>query len=257
MNTVIDRSLPNNDLPVHIAVVMDGNGRWAQAQGFSRLEGHRRGVENVRTMVENCIRRNITHLTLFAFSSENWRRPKQEVSWLMRLLDRALDREVNALHNNGVRLQFIGDIAALAASIQNKIDRACELTQHNTKLHLTIALNYGGQWDLTQAFRKILIDVQHGHLQLDDVSPETISMHLSTADLPNPDLFIRTGGEQRVSNFLLWQLAYTELYFTDTYWPDFGTEEFDIALRSYARRERRFGGAEKDGTKLEVFDAES
>lgn len=236
---------------------MDGNGRWAQAQGFSRLEGHRRGVENVRTLVENCVRLNIPHLTLFAFSSENWRRPKQEVSWLMRLLDRALDREVKALHTNGVRLQFIGDIAALAAGIQNKIDCACELTQYNTNLHLTVAINYGGQWDLTQAFRKILIEVQQGNTCLDDISPATIAAHLSTADIPNPDLFIRTGGEQRVSNFLLWQLAYTELYFTETYWPDFGSEEFDAALRSYGRRERRFGGAERDGTVFEVVDAES
>ena len=256
MNAVSRPSL-DNGLPKHVAVVMDGNGRWAQERGFSRLEGHRRGVENVRKMVENCVHLNIPYLTLFAFSSENWRRPKQEVAWLMRLLDRALEREVNSLHQNGVCLQFIGDISALAAGIQTKIDRAFELTQHNTKLQMTIAVNYGGQWDLTQACRKILMDGQQGRICLDDVSPALIAKHLSTAALPNPDLFIRTGGEQRISNFLLWQLAYTELYFTDTYWPDFGSLEFDRALRSFAVRERRFGGAEKGESIERVYDAES
>ena len=153
-------SIAQDELPAHVAVVMDGNGRWAQRQGYSRLEGHRRGVDNVRSMVENCIQLGIPYLTLFAFSSENWRRPKQEVAWLMRLLDRALEREVQELHSNGVRLRFIGDISALAAGIQNKIDQACDFTRDNATLHLTVAVNYGGQWDLTQAFRKILLASQ-------------------------------------------------------------------------------------------------
>ncbi len=254
--TAADAPDSRSERPVHVAVVMDGNGRWARKRGYSRLEGHRRGVENVRTLVENCVRFKIPYLTLFAFSSENWRRPKLEVSGLMRLLDRALEREVQTLHANGVRLQFIGDISTLAVGIQKKIDRACELTRRNEMLRLSIAVNYGGQWDLTQAFRKILLAVQKGEVIPDDVSPELIAAHLSTADLPNPDLFIRTGGEQRMSNFLLWQLAYSELYFTDTYWPDFGTEEFSLALESFASRERRFGGAEHGAPELETSDVE-
>lgn len=209
----------------------------------------------MRSMVESCVRLGIPYLTLFAFSSENWRRPKQEVAWLMRLLDRALEREVQSLHANGVRLRFIGDISALAAGIQNKIDRACELTGDNSTLHLTVAINYGGQWDLTQAFRKILQASKKNEIRLDDVSPELISQHLSTSGLPHPDLFIRTGGEQRMSNFLLWQLAYTELYFTDTFWPDFDGREFALALSSFTSRERRFGGAERNASDIEICDA--
>ncbi len=239
-----DRPRLESRLPVHVAVVMDGNGRWAQRQGHSRLEGHRRGVENVRTLVEECVRHKIPYLTLFAFSSENWRRPKQEVAWLMRLLDRALEKEIQTLHANGVRLRFIGDISALALTIQKKIDYACELTRPNSRLGLTVAVNYGGQWDLTQAFASILRAVQRGDICADDLSPAMIGNHLATAELPSPDLFIRTGGEKRMSNFLLWQLAYTELYFTDVFWPDFDGAEFALALRSFASRERRFGGAE-------------
>ncbi len=253
--TVIGLSNQQENFPRHVAIVMDGNGRWAQKQGCSRLEGHRRGVHNVRTIVENCIKLNLPYLTLFAFSSENWRRPKQEVTWLMRLLDGALEREVQTLHSNGVRLRFIGDISALAAGIQHKIDLAEELTRNNSKLHLTVALNYGGQWDITQAFRSILHRVQEGVICSDDISQQLISEHLSTAELPEPDLFIRTGGEQRMSNFLLWQLAYTELYFTNINWPDFDAGEFALAIESFASRERRFGGAERDTVNVETADA--
>ena len=253
--TATDSSSSSSVRPVHIAVVMDGNGRWAKKRGFSRLEGHRRGVENVRTLVENCVRHEVPYLTLFAFSSENWRRPKKEVAWLMRLLDGALDREVKALHSNGVRLRFIGDLASLAAGIQKKIHQACELTRGNSTLNLTIALNYGGQWDLVQAFRRVLMAVQQGEICPDNLSAELIAENLSTAQMPNPDLFIRTGGEKRMSNFLLWQLAYTELYFTDTFWPDFDTKEFELALDSFASRERRFGGAEHGAIEMEVEDA--
>ena len=231
----------NEKFPEHIAVIMDGNGRWARERGLSRLEGHRKGVEQVRTLVECCIEKRISYLTLFAFSSENWRRPKQEVSWLMNLLSRALDREVRSLHENQVRLSVIGDITKLPEAIQKKIEAAKTLTENNNRLCLTIALNYGGKWDLTEACRKVAHSVVNGEAALDDISAESLSKCLSTSWMPEPDLFIRTGGEQRISNFMLWQLAYTELYFTDTYWPEFGREEFNKSLASYQMRVRRFG----------------
>ena len=229
-------------IPIHVVVIMDGNGRWARERNLGRLEGHKRGVNNVRTLVECCMRKEIPYLSLFAFSSENWRRPKQEVEWLMRLLSGALDKEVRSLHSNDVRLRFIGDRNGLPKSIQSKMTAATRLTESNSKLCLTIALNYGGQWDLTQACRTIARMAVNGELQADEISPETINQFLSTASIPDPDLFIRTGGEKRMSNFMLWQLAYTELYFTDKYWPDFDQSEFAQALASYASRIRRFGG---------------
>ena len=228
-------------IPAHVAIIMDGNGRWAKQRGLPRLEGHRRGVDNVRTLVRCCIEKKISYLTLFAFSSENWRRPKQEVNWLMNLLSRALEREVQTLHENGVRLQFIGNLTELPDSIQDKIKTATAITGDNDRLVLTIALNYGGRWDLTQACRAIVKEVQSGQLDYDDISSDTISRNLSTSWMSEPDLFIRTGGEKRMSNFLLWQLAYTELYFTNTFWPEFGRDEFEKALQSFRLRIRRFG----------------
>ena len=227
--------------PAHVAIIMDGNGRWAKQRGLPRLEGHRRGVDNVRTLVRCCIEKKISYLTLFAFSSENWRRPKQEVNWLMNLLSRALDREVQTLHDNGVRLQFIGNLTELPDSIQDKIRTATATTGNNDRLVLTIALNYGGRWDLTQACRAIAKEVQSGQLDSDDITSDTISRNLSTSWISEPDLFIRTGGEKRMSNFLLWQLAYTELYFTNTFWPEFNQDEFEKALQSFRLRIRRFG----------------
>lgn len=227
--------------PAHVAIIMDGNGRWAKQRGLPRLEGHRRGVDNVRTLVRCCIEKKISYLTLFAFSSENWRRPKQEVNWLMNLLSRALDREVQTLHDNGVRLQFIGNLTELPDSVQDKIRTATAITGANDRLVLTIALNYGGRWDLTQACRTIAKEVQSGQLVSDDITSDTISQNLSTSWISEPDLFIRTGGEKRMSNFLLWQLAYTELYFTNTFWPEFNQDEFEKALQSFRLRIRRFG----------------
>ncbi|MDE0308843.1 MAG: polyprenyl diphosphate synthase [Acidiferrobacterales bacterium] len=235
-------SVPEANLPEHVAIIMDGNGRWANSRGTNRLEGHRQGVKNVRTIVELCGRFGIPYLTLFAFSSENWRRPGKEVQWLMQLLSTALSSEVRKLHDEGIRLKFIGDLSDLSTAIQRKTREAMELTESNRNLQLTIAVNYGGQWDLTQACRDIADRVKHNELAVEDISPDTIAGQLSTAAIPNPDLFIRTGGEKRISNFLLWQLAYTELYFTDTYWPDFGEQAFLHALKSYGSRVRRFGG---------------
>ena len=236
------KSVPQSKLPVHVAIIMDGNGRWAKERGISRLEGHRRGVTNVRSMVEVCARIDISYLTLFAFSSENWRRPRQEVQWLMQLLSGALEREVQELHSNDIRVSFIGDLSGLSNAIQRKIENAIELTAENSKLHLTIALNYGGRWDMAEACRKIVQMALNDELNLDELSSGSIRQCLSTANIPDPDLFIRTGGEKRMSNFMLWQLAYTELYFTDVHWPDFDENELMQALQSYASRVRRFGG---------------
>ncbi len=238
---LVDSVLEAN-LPEHVAIIMDGNGRWANSRGISRLEGHRQGVKNVRTIVELCGRLDISYLTLFAFSSENWKRPRKEVQWLMHLLSTALDSEVKKLHAEGIRLNFIGDLSDLSGSIQKKIHKAVELTESNRKMQLTIAINYGGQWDLTRACRRIAERVKNDTLAIEDISPDTIAKQLSTASIPNPDFFIRTGGEKRISNFTLWQLAYTELYFTDAYWPEFDEQAFLTALKSYGSRVRRFGG---------------
>ena len=224
--------------PSHVAVIMDGNGRWAKKRFLPRVAGHVKGVELVREMVRACLERGIQYLTLFAFSSENWRRPQDEVSLLMQLFVKALEQEVEKLDRNGVRLRVIGDLSRFDQRLQTLIHDAEASTQANTRLDLTIAANYGGRWDIMQAMNRLVADRQMSGecLQETDLDPY-LSMHYA----PEPDLFIRTGGEQRISNFLLWQLAYTELYFTDTLWPDFDTAEFDKAIASYQRRERRFG----------------
>ncbi|PLZ02217.1 di-trans,poly-cis-decaprenylcistransferase [Burkholderia sp. WAC0059] len=228
------------DVPRHIAIIMDGNGRWATERRLPRVSGHTRGVEAVRAAVESCARSGVEYLTLFAFSSENWRRPTDEVSFLMRLFVTALEREVGKLHANGIRLRVIGDLTMFSTRIQDLIRRAEVKTAGNTRLTLTIAANYGGRWDIMQATRKLVEQSVHeGKPAL--VNEDTFAQHLAMAYAPEPDLFIRTGGEQRISNFLLWQLAYTEFYFTDTYWPDFGADELARAIASYTRRERRFG----------------
>ena len=228
-------------IPEHLAIIMDGNGRWAQARGRPRIAGHRRGVEVVRRVVELCGKHEIPFLTLFAFSSENWNRPVEEVGLLTRLLVTSLDNEVQHLHDNGVRLKVIGDLAPFGSQIEEMITRAEEATQVNTALKLTIALNYGGRWDMLQAVQRIGIATASGELDCVDVDEELISSYLSTANQPDPDLFIRTGGELRISNFLLWQLAYTELFFTDALWPDFDEKIFLAALEAYRVRQRRFG----------------
>lgn len=231
----------NESLPRHIAIIMDGNGRWAQKRYLPRAAGHQAGVKTVRNIVDYCARHGIEVLTLFAFSSENWRRPKEEVSLLMGLFMATLQREVNKLDKNGIRLRFIGDRSAFSPQLQDKIVAGESQTEKNTGLTLVIAANYGGRWDMCQAMRRIAARVKTGELALDAIDEKVISQQLSIADLPEPDLFIRTGGEKRVSNFLLWQLAYTELYFTDTLWPDFDQQCLEVAIKDFATRERRFG----------------
>jgi undecaprenyl diphosphate synthase len=228
-------------LPRHIAVIMDGNGRWAQRRGLPRYAGHPVGVEAVRRTVEACVERGIAVLTLFAFSSENWRRPEKEVSLIMDLFIRSLKNEARRLHRNGVKLTVIGDRSAFSAKLQKRIAEVEALTAENTGLVLQVAANYGGRWDITQAVRGIAARIQAGELSPDQVDESSIADALTFADLPEPDLFIRTGGEKRLSNFLLWQCAYTELYFSDILWPDFDSAALDDALQDYANRQRRFG----------------
>ena len=224
-------------VPRHVAIIMDGNGRWAKKRFLPRVAGHVKGVESVRRMVEACVRRQIEFLTLFAFSSENWRRPAEEVSFLMELFITSLEKEAKNLHANNIRLKVVGDLSGLNEKLQATIVRAEQKTADNTSLTLTICANYGGQWDIMQAVKK-LIDASPGQSAF---APEQLKPNLSMAYAPDPDLFIRTGGEQRISNFLLWQLAYTELYFTEAFWPDFDENALDEAIRSFQTRERRFG----------------
>jgi undecaprenyl diphosphate synthase len=227
--------------PTHVAIVMDGNGRWAHARLLPRTAGHAKGVQSVRRAVETCGAAGVKYLTLFAFSSENWRRPAEEVSLLMRLFVQALEREVARLQDQGVRLHVVGDLSAFEPKLQELITQAQQKTAHNDKLHLTIAANYGGRWDILQATRALLRarpDLAADPSGLDETS---LAPYLSMAWAPEPDLFIRTGGEQRISNFLIWQMAYTELYFTECYWPDFGEAELHQSFEWYRTRERRFG----------------
>ncbi len=227
--------------PRHIAIVMDGNGRWAKRRGQPRTAGHRAGVRATREIVEACARRGVEVLTLFAFSSENWRRPATEVSLLMELFVSTLDREVKRLHENRVRMRFIGERGAFGERLRERIARAETLTAGNTGLVLNIAANYGGRWDIARAARRIASEVAQGRLDPEQVDAEAVAARVCLADVPEPDLFIRTGGERRISNFLLWQIAYSELYFTDTLWPDFDSDCLDAAMADFARRQRRFG----------------
>jgi undecaprenyl diphosphate synthase len=228
-------------LPVHVAVIMDGNGRWARRRALPRVAGHRKGSESVRRLITACIRKNIPCLTLFAFSSENWARPEAEVQRLMELFLDALHKEMDELHENGVRFRVIGNRSALDSEIVEGIQRAEEMTQNNRRLQLTVAINYGGRADIAQACRRVASSVLEGTRAADEIDEEMVAANLETAGLPEPDLFIRSGGEQRISNFLLWQLAYTELYFCDVLWPDFAERDFERALEFYAGRQRRFG----------------
>ena len=226
-----------SSVPRHVAIIMDGNGRWATKRFLPRVAGHVKGVDAVRDIVEACSQRGIEYLTLFAFSSENWRRPADEVSLLMRLFMTALEREVSKMHANGIRLRVVGDLSRFDAKLQDMVAKAEAQTAANKRLTLTICANYGGRWDIMQAVGKMLRE-QPGTT---DFSEEQLTPHLAMAYAPEPDLFVRTGGEERISNFLLWQLAYSELYFTETYWPDFDGAELDKAIESYRQRERRFG----------------
>lgn len=233
--------MSNQTLPRHVAIIMDGNGRWAKMRHRPRIFGHREGVERVRDTVRHCLDSGVEVLSLFAFSSENWKRPQEEVGLLMDLFMMSLNREVGRLHEAQVRLRFIGELTAFSPKLQDKIRDVEQLTAGNTGLTLVIAVNYGGRWDVTQAARKLAEAVARGELTPGQITPERVAGELCLADLPEPDLFIRTGGEQRISNFMLWQLGYTELFFTDALWPDFDRSEFDRALASYAGRQRRFG----------------
>lgn len=231
----------NQRIPRHIAIVMDGNGRWAQQRGLLRVEGHRAGVNSVKTVIRCCLENQVEVLSLFAFSSENWSRPAAEVDFLMQLFLQALKQEVQELHDHQIRLRFIGDRSALSAALCEQMIWAEQLTAENQKLHLNVVVNYGGKWDITEAVKQIASQVQNAHLPIESIDEALLTSHLSMSDLPDPDLFIRTSGEQRISNFFLWQIAYTELYFTEVHWPDFSAEEFQKALGSFQQRQRRYG----------------
>ncbi len=226
------------DIPRHVAIIMDGNGRWAKKRFMPRVAGHAQGVERVRDMVEACIHRGVEYLTLFAFSSENWRRPEEEVSRLMELFVMALEREVTRMHRNGVCLRVVGDLDRFDARLRDLITQGEARTQDNRRLTLTVCANYGGRWDILNAVNNWRRDNPDAQTP---ISEEGLAPYLTMPYAPEPDLFIRTGGEQRISNFLLWQLAYSELYFTDTLWPDFDSTALDLAIASYRKRERRFG----------------
>lgn len=229
------------NFPRHVAIIMDGNGRWAKQRFLPRIAGHQQAIESIHAMVSHCVKLKIPILTLFAFSSENWRRPQTEVSFLLTLFLKTLKEEIKALHSNNIRLTVIGDRHSLNAELQLAIGEAEKLTEANTGLQLNIALNYGGRWDIVQAARLLAERAIKGELLPEAISETHLQGHLSLSKGCDPDLLIRTGGEYRISNFLLWQFAYTELYFTETLWPDFREPEFDIALKDFSKRQRRFG----------------
>jgi undecaprenyl diphosphate synthase len=224
-------------VPTHIAIIMDGNGRWAQARGLPRLAGHRAGTENLRRILTACVDFGVKILTIWAFSTENWRRPQEEVHGLMDIVEQVIDRELNELHKNGVRLRHVGRLEGISKPLQTKVRRAIELTQNNNRLVLNVAFNYGGKAELLDAIQRMIAD----GVRPEDVDEELVTSYLYTAGLPDPDMIIRTGNECRISNFMLWQGAYSEYYFTPVLWPDFDKEELRKALEDYARRERRFG----------------
>ena len=235
--------------PAHVAIIMDGNGRWAEARGQPRHAGHKAGVASVRSTIEECIRRGIKVLTLFAFSSENWRRPKSEISLLMDLFLSALQRELKRMQSHDIRLRVIGDVSAFPDKLQKRIHATEAATSENRRLVLQVAANYGGRWDITQAARRLAAAVRRGDLDPEEIDETAFAAATALSEMPDPDLFIRTGGELRLSNFLLWHSAYTELYFTPVLWPDFDAEQFGRALAEFARRQRRFG---QTGSQLET-----
>lgn len=236
-----DSSFTSASLPAHIAIIMDGNNRWAKQRHLPGLAGHKAGVHSVRQTIEACVELGVGVLTLFAFSSENWKRPEKEVSGLMDLFLLSLDREVKKLHRHGIRLRIIGDRSRFSEKLQKRMHDAELLTANNTRLVLNVAANYGGRWDIVESAKKLTQACLLGKIQLDDIDEVCFNNFTSLADLPAPDLCIRTGGEQRISNFLIWQMAYTELYFCDCYWPDFGKADLQKAIECYSSRQRRFG----------------
>lgn len=230
-----------SDTPRHVAIIMDGNNRWAKQRGMRGVEGHKQGARAVRATVENCARAGVKVLTVFAFSSENWRRPQDEVNALMELFLTSLADEVPDLHENGIQLRFIGDLSAFSPHLREKMLQSVEFTANNNRMVFAVAVNYGGQWDMANAARQLAEQVRQGIIAPDAITPELMQQHIALGDLPMPDLCIRTGGEHRISNFLLWQLAYAELYFTDLYWPDFDNAALEKAFDDYRGRQRRFG----------------
>ncbi len=248
----MNNSSVNEKEPKHIAIIMDGNGRWARNKGRPRASGHQAGFRTTRDIVEACARRRIEALTLFAFSSENWARPANEVGLLMDLFLRGLKSEVGKLHENGVRIRFIGERSAFSSKLQQEMIAAEDKTKANSGLKLAIAVNYGGRWDIVSAAKTLAKKVKEGQIDVDDINIELFSQHVSLNDVGEPDLFIRTGGEMRISNYLLWHLAYTELYFTDVLYPDFNEQELDNSIAFYSGRQRRFG---KTGDQVSKTDA--
>ncbi len=242
-----DKVKSSGSIPRHIAIIMDGNGRWAQDKGNIRLFGHKAGVESVRDITESCAQLGVQHLTLYAFSTENWNRPPAEINGLMKLLVNSLRKEADRLVENNIKLTAIGQINRLPAKCQEQLQEVIDLTRDNDRLELCLALSYSGRWDITEAVKKISAEVAAGKHSPEDISDELISSYLSTANVPDPDLIIRTSGEFRISNFLLWQLAYSELYITKTYWPDFRRNELYQAIFSYQKRDRRYGKVKPTG----------
>ncbi|MCA2018144.1 isoprenyl transferase [Vibrio tritonius] len=236
-----DSQLSSEVLPQHIAIIMDGNGRWAKERGKPRVFGHKKGVDAVRKTITTAAKLGIKAVTLFAFSSENWRRPEDEVGLLMELFITVLSSEVKRLHKNNLRLRIIGDVSRFNPRLQRKIEQAEELTRHNTGMVLNVAANYGGKWDITQAAKQLAQQVANGELTPEDIDESKMAQYISMSDLPDVDLLIRTSGECRISNFLLWQLAYAEMYFTPVYWPEFGEDSLVEAISWFVNRERRFG----------------
>lgn len=236
-----DRLREAGEIPGHIAIIMDGNGRWAKKRGMPRIAGHREGVESVRDIVEASGQLGVQYLTLYAFSTENWKRPQEEVSLLMRLLLKALRDEADRLHKNNVRLRAVGDVTRLPKEVQSELLDGIEKTKENTGLTLVLALSYSGRWDFTEAVKRLAGEIVAGRIRAEEITEELIASHLSTAGIPDPDLMVRTSGEFRVSNFLLWQLAYSEIHITPKFWPDFRRVDLYAAIRDYQSRERRFG----------------
>lgn len=234
-------NLDPENIPRHVAIIMDGNGRWAEERGQGRVYGHINGVESMRKAIRAAVRRGVKFLTVYAFSTENWGRPKEEVQALMELLCTSLSNETAELKSQGVRMRFIGDVEALAEDVRAAIARSEKETHRNEKLTLVVAVNYSSRWEITRMAQKIAVQVRDEGLQIHEITDRTLADNLVTAGIPDPDLLIRTSGEQRLSNFLLWQLSYSELYFTETYWPDFDESEFDKAIAEYQKRERRYG----------------
>ena len=234
-------TIRSSEIPRHIAIIMDGNGRWAKSNNLPRIAGHREGVESVREIVKSCARIGVKYLTLYTFSTENWKRPKTEVTTLMRLLVKVLRREIQELHNNDVRLQAIGDIPALPKDVQKELADAIDKTRNNKTLTLVLALSYSGRWEIVDAVRSIARDLKEGKISEEEIKIDTFSKYLNTKNIPDPDLLIRTSGEMRISNFLLWQLAYSEMYITPVFWPQFREKDLLEAIADYGKRERRFG----------------